>query len=288
MIVVFGFFFATVSSRMVGIVGSSNNPVSGMAIATLIVTTVILKATGSTGASGMVAAISIGTVICIVAAMAGDTSQDLKTGYIVGATPAKQQIGELIGAVVSAIAIGGVMYLLNAAWGFGSEQIPAPQATLMKMVVEGVMGGTLPWVLIFMGVFIAIVVEILGIPVLAFSIGLYLPIHLSAPIMVGGVIKWIMENKRKYANDKERKDSVDTGVLYAAGMIAGEGIIGILLAVLAVVGLDSVVDLSSVYGDAFQSVGNWVGLVAFVLLLSTLFIFTRPKNAVEVDAKLDK
>ena len=220
--------------------------------------------------------------------MAGDTSQDLKTGYIVGATPAKQQIGELIGAVVSAIAIGGVMYLLNAAWGFGSEQIPAPQATLMKMVVEGVTGGTLPWVLIFMGVFIAIVVEILGIPVLAFSIGLYLPIHLSAPIMVGGVIKWIMENKRKYANDKERKDSVDTGVLYAAGMIAGEGIIGILLAVLAVVGLDSVVDLSSVYGDAFQSVGNWVGLVAFVLLLSTLFIFTRPKNAVEVDAKLDK
>ena len=184
-IVVFGFFFATVSSRMVGIVGSSNNPVSGMAIATLIVTTAILKATGSTGASGMVAAISIGTVICIIAAMAGDTSQDLKTGYIVGATPAKQQIGELIGAVVSAIAIGGVMYLLNAAWGFGSEQIPAPQATLMKMVVEGVMGGTLPWVLIFMGVFIAIVVEILGIPVLAFSIGLYLPIHLSAPIMVG-------------------------------------------------------------------------------------------------------
>ena len=287
-IVVFGFFFATVSSRMVGIVGSSNNPVSGMAIATLIVTTAILKATGSTGASGMVAAISIGTVICIIAAMAGDTSQDLKTGYIVGATPAKQQIGELIGAVVSAIAIGGVMYLLNAAWGFGSEQIPAPQATLMKMVVEGVMGGTLPWVLIFMGVFIAIVVEILGIPVLAFSIGLYLPIHLSAPIMVGGVIKWLMENKRKYANDKERKDSVDTGVLYAAGMIAGEGIIGILLAVLAVVGLDSVIDLSSVYGDAFQSAGNWVGLVAFVLLLSTLFIFTRPKNAVEVDAKLDK
>ena len=273
---------------MVGIVGSSNNPVSGMAIATLIVTTAILKATGSTGASGMVAAISIGTVICIIAAMAGDTSQDLKTGYIVGATPAKQQIGELIGAVVSAIAIGGVMYLLNAAWGFGSEQIPAPQATLMKMVVEGVMGGTLPWVLIFMGVFIAIVVEILGIPVLAFSIGLYLPIHLSAPIMVGGVIKWLMENKRKYANDKERKDSVDTGVLYAAGMIAGEGIIGILLAVLAVVGLDSVIDLSSVYGDAFQSAGNWVGLVAFVLLLSTLFIFTRPKNAVEVDAKLDK
>lgn len=287
LIVIFGFFFATVSSRMVGIVGSSNNPVSGMAIATLIVTTFILKATGSTGATGMVSAISIGTVICIVAAMAGDTSQDLKTGYIVGATPRLQQIGELIGAIVSAFAIGGVMYLLNSAWGFGSEQIPAPQATLMKMVVEGVMGGTLPWVLIFMGVFIAIVVEILGIPVLAFSIGLYLPIYLSTPIMVGGVIKWFIDNKRKYANDEERKDASDRGVLYAAGMIAGEGIVGIILAILAVVNVADKLNLSSLYGEsgAFQTVGNWVGLIAFVLLLSTLFHFTKRKKTIEVDAK---
>jgi len=288
LIALFGFFFATVSSRMVGIVGSSNNPVSGMAIATLLFSTLCLKVTGDTGVHGMKGAIAIGSVICIIAAMAGDTSQDLKTGYILGATPKKQQIGELIGAVVSAVTIGGVLVLLDSAWGFGTTELAAPQATLMKMIIEGVMQGNLPWALVFIGVFIAIVVEILGIPVLAFSIGLYLPIHLSAPIMVGGVIKWLMENKRKYANDKERKDSVDTGVLYAAGMIAGEGIIGILLAVLAVVGLDSVIDLSSVYGDAFQSAGNWVGLVAFVLLLSTLFIFTRPKNAVEVDAKLDK
>ena len=286
-VVVFGFFFATVSSRMVGIVGSSNNPVSGMAIATLIVTTFILKATGSTGATGMVSAISIGTVICIVAAMAGDTSQDLKTGYIVGATPRLQQIGELIGAIVSAFAIGGVMYLLNSAWGFGSEQIPAPQATLMKMVVEGVMGGTLPWVLIFMGVFIAIVVEVLGIPVLAFSIGLYLPIYLSTPIMVGGVIKWFIDNKRKYANDEERKDASDRGVLYAAGMIAGEGIVGIVLAILAVVNVADKLNLSSLYGEsgAFQTVGNWVGLIAFALLLSTLFHFTKGKKTIEVDAK---
>ena len=286
-VVVFGFFFATVSSRMVGIVGSSNNPVSGMAIATLIVTTFILKATGNTGATGMVSAISIGTVICIVAAMAGDTSQDLKTGYIVGATPRLQQIGELIGAIVSAFAIGGVMYLLNSAWGFGSEQIPAPQATLMKMVVEGVMGGTLPWVLIFMGVFIAIVVEVLGIPVLAFSIGLYLPIYLSTPIMVGGVIKWFIDNKRKYANDEERKDASDRGILYAAGMIAGEGIVGIILAILAVVNVADKLNLSSLYGEsgAFQTVGNWVGLIAFVLLLSTLFHFTKGKKTIEVDAK---
>ena len=280
-IVVFGFFFATVSSRMVGLVGSSNNPVSGMAIATLILTTFIFKVTGNDGAHGMVAAISVGTIICIIAAIAGDTSQDLKTGYIVGATPRKQQIGELIGSLAAAIAIGGVMYLLNAAWGFGSEAIPAPQASLMKRVVEGVMGGTLPWTLIFMGVFIAIAVEVLGIPVLAFAIGLYLPIHLSSPIFVGGLIKWYVESKKKYDNEAQKKHSVESGVLYSAGMIAGEGLVGILLAVFAVLGLDF--DMSGIYGDSFTSVGNWVGLVVFALLLATLFYMCRKKNTVEID-----
>ena len=284
-IVVFGFFFATVSSRMVGLVGSSNNPVSGMAIATLLIATFAIKSSGKTGIDGMTAAIAVGSVICIIAAIAGDTSQDLKTGYLLGATPKKQQMGEMLGVVVSGLAIGGVLYLLNAAWGFGSDQIPAPQATLMKMVVEGVMGGTLPWVLIFMGVFIAIVVEILGIPVLAFSIGLYLPIYLSTPIMVGGLIRWFIDNKRKYDSDAARKDGSDRGVLYAAGMIAGEGIVGILLAVLAVFGVADKINLSSVYGAAFQSVGNWVGLAAFVVLLAILFYFTRNKKTIEVDAK---
>mgnify|MGYP002573446518 CR=1 FL=1 len=152
-------------------------------------------------------------------------------------------------------------------------------------VVEGVMGGTLPWVLIFMGVFIAIVVEILGIPVLAFSIGLYLPIYLSTPIMVGGLIRWFIDNKRKYDSDAARKDGSDRGVLYAAGMIAGEGIVGILLAVLAVFGVADKINLSSVYGAAFQSVGNWVGLAAFVVLLAILFYFTRNKKTIEVDAE---
>ncbi len=278
MIAIFGFFFATVSSRMVGIVGSSNNPVSGMAIATLIITSFILKATGTVGTSGMVAAISIGTVICIIAAMAGDTSQDLKTGYIVGATPMKQQIGELLGAVVAALTIGGVLYLLSNAWGgFGSAQLPAPQASLMKMVVEGVMGGTLPWSLIVIGAFIAIVVEILGIPVLAFAIGLYLPIHLSTPIMVGGAIKWLVE-KRKYSSDAERKEASDRGVLYSAGLIAGEGIIGILLAVFAVAKLDGKIDLSGIYGDNFVKYGNWVGLVAFALLVGSILLVCNKKK----------
>lgn len=278
-IVVFGFFFATVSSRMVGLVGSSNNPVSGMAIATLIFATFVFKATGLVGTEGMIAAIAVGTVICIIAAIAGDTSQDLKTGYIVGATPMKQQMGELIGVVVAAFAIGAVMYLLNDAWGFGSAQVPAPQATLMKMVVEGVMDGNLPWALIIMGAFIAIVVEVLGIPVLAFAVGLYLPIHLSAPIYVGGLIKWFVENKRKYASEEDKKDAVENGVLYSSGMIAGEGIVGILLALFAVFGIDEKIDFSGAIYGSNGSIGNWVGLVAFALLVASLVSVCKKKKA---------
>ena len=156
-IVIFGFFFASVSSRMVGLIGSSNNPVSGMAIATLIIATLLLKVTGTDGTTGMVGAIAIGGVICIIAAIAGDTSQDLKTGFIVGATPKKQQLGEMLGVVVSAAAVGFVLYLLNEAWGYGTEQLPAAQATMMKMLVEGIMNAELPWALIFIGVFIAVI-----------------------------------------------------------------------------------------------------------------------------------
>ena len=275
-IIIFGFFFATVSSRMVGLVGSSNNPVSGMAIATLIIASALFKMTGLDGTDGMIASIAVGTIICIIAAIAGDTSQDLKTGYIIGATPMRQQIGELIGSVCSAVAIGAVMFLLNAAWGFGSAQIPAPQASLMKMVVEGVMGGTLPWTLIFIGVFMAIAVEVIGIPVLAFAIGLYLPIHLSAPIWVGGLVRWFIESKRKYDSDDQRNASVQKGILYCSGMIAGEGIVGILLALVAVLGLN--INMSGIYGDAFMSVGNWVGIAAFIVLICTLIRFARSKN----------
>ena len=273
-IVVFGFFFATVSSRMVGLIGSSNNPVSGMAIATLLIATFLLKVTGSTGINGMVAAIAIGSVICIVAAIAGDTSQDLKTGFLVGATPKKQQIGELVGCVVSAIAIGAIMYLLNAAYGFGSEELSAPQATLMKMVVEGVMEGNLPWNLVFIGVFVALVAEILRIPVLPFAIGLYLPIHLSTPIMAGGLIRLFLE-KRKYRSEKHKEDTVQSGILYTSGMIAGEGIVGILLAVCAVIKFTNgktVADYLNISG--YLSLGNIGGLVFFALLLLTLLKVT--------------
>ena len=276
LVIIFGFFFATVSSRMVGLVGSSNNPVSGMAIATLLIATALLKGTGMTGYTGMVSAICVGTVICIVAAMAGDTSQDLKTGFIVGATPMWQQIGELIGAVVAALTIGGVMYLLHAAWGFGnSSQLPAPQATLMKLVVEGVMGGTLPWGLVFCGVFDAIVIEILGLPVLPVSIGLYLPIHLSAPIFVGGMIRKLVESQKVDTEEAAalKKDRVDRGLLYSSGMIAGEGLIGILLAVLAVIPMRG--GTVAQYIQLNFSLGNAGGIVFFIFLLLSFLGIVR-------------
>ncbi len=278
-ITVFGFFFATVSSRMVGLVGSSNNPVSGMAIGTLLFATIILKATGTIGQEGMVAAIVIGSIICVIAAIAGDTSQDLKTGYIVGATPKKQQIGELIGVLVSAVAIGGVLYLLNKAWGYGSTELPAPQATLMKMVVEGVMEGNLPWALVFAGAGIAIVIEILGIPVLPFAVGLYLPIHLSTPIMAGGLVRLYFD-KKKNISQEERGQVVENGILYTSGLIAGEGLVGILLAVFAIIPIGA-----STLGDVINiseiiSLGNIGGLIFFLFLIFTIFKFSTSKKKI--------
>ena len=271
-VVIFGFFFATVSSRMVGLVGSSNNPVSGMAIATLLIATILLKATGDSGIHGMQGAIAIGSIICIVAAIAGDTSQDLKTGYLLGSTPKKQQIGEFIGVFAAALAIGGVLYLLNAAWGFGSEELGAPQAMLMKMIVEGVMENNLPWTLVFIGVFLAIAVEILGIPVLPFAIGVYLPVQLNACIMVGGLVRLVFDKMNM--KDKKKKDAiVNDGVLYCSGMIAGEGLVGILLAVFAVFNIDKFIDLSSRF-NLPTAVSNIGSLVVFALVILSLLKFS--------------
>lgn len=278
-IVVFGFFFATVSSRMVGLVGSSNNPVSGMAIATLLIATFILKVTGATGISGMCSAIAIGSVICIVSAIAGDTSQDLKTGYLLGATPKKQQIGEIIGVIAAALAIGGTLYLLDSAWGFGTDELAAPQATLMKLIIEGVMEGNLPWSLVFIGAFIAILVEIVGIPVLPFAIGVYLPVQLNACIMVGGLVRLALD---KLKRSKEEKEAiVNDGVLFCSGMIAGEGLVGILLALLAVFGVDSAFNLSKKFAIP-EMASNIGGIVLFGIIILTLLKFSlwkkRSKN----------
>ncbi len=272
LIVIFGFFFATVSSRMVGVVGSSNNPVSGMAIATLLVSTIVLKSSGMKGPEGMVAAIMLGTIICIIASMAGDLSQDLKTGYIVGATPKRQQVGELIGVIASGLVIALVLELLNNSFGYGTKELPAPQATLMKLVIEGVMGSNLPWGLVFCGVFIAVAMEFLKIPVLPVAIGVYLPIHLNTPIFLGALIRTYFEKRFEKDEDKKTK-TVTSGILYSSGLIAGEGIVGILLAVFAAIKFGG-----GTLGDAINlsknvNLGNIGGLIAFAIILLTIYLF---------------
>ena len=257
LIVIFGFFFSSVSSRMVGLVGSSNNPVSGMTIATILIATICLKVMGDIGVHGMQGAIAIGSIICIAASMAGDTSQDLKTGYILGATPKKQQYGELMGTVAAALAIGGVMILLDSAYGFGTDALAAPQATMMKMIIEGVMSGNLPWALIFIGAFISIAIEILGIGALPVSIGLYLPLELSATIMLGGLVRKFADAKYGQENEGSGK-----GILFCSGLIAGEGIVGVILAILTVVGITDAINLSAVIPT-----GNVPALILLILVV---------------------
>ncbi len=282
-VVVFGFFFAAVSSRMVGLVGSSNNPVSGMAIATLLIATLILKLTGATGAAGMTAAIAIGSIICIIAAISGDTSQDLKTGYILGSTPKKQQIGEIIGVVASAFAIGATLYLLDGAWTFGSDELAAPQATLMKLIIEGVMSASLPWNLIIVGAVIAIIVEILGIPVLPFAIGVYLPVQLNACIMVGGLIRLFFDKMKK--PEGEKNEITNNGILFCSGMIAGEGLVGILLAVLAIFGVDKFLNISGFLNvpSFVMDIGSIVVFGLLILCLLKFSLWKKKKTAVKND-----
>lgn len=262
LIVVFGFFFATVSSKMVGLVGSSNNPVSGMAIATLLISTILLKISGDTGAHGMVSAITIGSIICVIAAIAGDTSQDLKTGYLLGATPKRQQIGELIGAVISALTIGGILILLNSAWGFGSKNLAAPQATLMKLVTEGVMQGNLPWSYVFIGAMCTVVFELLGLPSLAVAIGIYLPIELTATIMIGGFLRKLMDRKNKASSCENSK-----GVLFCSGLIAGEGLMGVLLAILTVTKITDKISVGAKLPEGLRLAGSIIILAALIALI---------------------
>ena len=226
LIALFGFFFAIVSARMVGLVGCSNNPISGMTIATLVASAFVLKTCGVAGAAGMVSAIAIGSIVCIVAALAGDMSQDLKTGWLLGATPWKQQIGEFIGTGAAAFTVAGVLLLLHKAWGFGSDAISAPQAMLMKSVTEGIMLGGLPWGLLLIGVGIAGVIALCRLPVMPCALGIYLPVKLNATIFIGGLLRYFAE--------RHCPKLASRGTLFSAGLIAGEGFCGILLAILIV------------------------------------------------------
>jgi putative OPT family oligopeptide transporter len=221
--VIFAFIFVTVASRIVGLLGGSSLPVSGMTIATLLGTAALFVALGYTGNAAKYAVLSVGAVVCIAASIAGDTSQDLKTGFLLGATPRNQQIGEFIGVITAALVMSFTIYLFRE--DITSGVLRAPQANLMRTIIDSVISQDVPWDLLAVGGFAAITVELLGMSSLAFAVGLYLPIELSMPIMVGGIIRWWTESKYK---DSERNERRERGVLFSSGLIAGAAFIGLL------------------------------------------------------------
>jgi putative OPT family oligopeptide transporter len=226
-VAIFGVCFVVVSSRIVGLIGVSSNPTSAMTLVTLLGASVVFVLCGWTDPSARAAILTVGTVVCIAASKAGDISQDLKTGYIVGATPAKQQFGQFLGAACACWAIAGTVLLLGKAFTFGSPDLPAPQATLMKTVIEGVLSGSLPWALVGTGSALSICAIIAGLPGLSFAVGIYLPLGTLMPVFVGGIVRRMVDSKRA----GKSLDS-DPGVLAASGMIAGEGLVGVLIAFL--------------------------------------------------------
>jgi putative OPT family oligopeptide transporter len=229
-ILIVGFLFVTVSSRIVGIVGSSSDPVSGMTIATLLIVATVYRAFGYRDLNGMVVSLVVGAIICTALAIAGDISQDLKTGFLVGATPRKQQLAMLLGVMASGVTIGWVLLLLNQAYGFGSKALPAPKAVLMKLIVEGIMNANMPWDLIFIGAASAVAIELLGIESLPVAVGIYLPVHISVPVFVGGVVRWIVDKVSRRRSESDLEVATERGVLLSSGLIAGESLVGILVA----------------------------------------------------------
>lgn len=290
MIIVFGFFFVTVSSRIVGIIGSSSNPISGMTIATLMATSLIFVGVGWTGDFYQPIALVVGSIVCIASANAGATSQDLKTGYIVGATPVKQQIGLLIGVLASVVVIGFTLLLLNNTLGIGPiteahpNPLPAPQATLMATVIKGLLSQNLPWGLVITGMGIAAVMELSGVRSLPFAVGAYLPLSTTSPIFIGGLVKWIVDQKKK---SKVEESEIGPGALFSSGLIAGGALTGILIAILigTPVGTDemgreiSVVDvLNTGFAESLGPVGDLLSLVLFAALGFILYKFATSKE----------
>jgi len=268
LIIVFGFFFVTVSSRITGLIGSSSNPISGMTIATLILTCSIFVALGWTGDYYSPVAICVGAIVCIASANAGGTSQDLKTGYIVGATPIYQQIGLIIGVLTSALVIGMTTLYLHSVMGIGSTSLPAPQATLMSTIIKGLLSQNLPWGLVLVGVFITLTLELCGIHSLSFAVGSYLPIATTAPIFAGGLVRAFVEKRTGRAEESE----VGAGTLFSSGLIAGGSLAGILYAVLF--GRNLIGEADSVTGLIPSlhegTLGNIVGALVFLALAVVL------------------
>lgn len=282
LVVIFGFFFVVVAARIVGIVGSSSSPVSGMTIATLLVTSVILLSFGISGFRGMVTVMSIGTVVCIAVCLSGDIAQDLKTGYLLGATPRQQQLMEFVGLFFPALAMGFTVFLLSSAFGFVKDAthpspLLAPQANVMSVIVQGVMTGNLPWIPIIVGCMLAAAIELVGISSLPFAIGLYLPLNLSTPIMAGGLIALIV---RKISKEDVAKRREERGILFGSGLVAGDALLGVIIAF--------IIAFSSSYRAFYEAheelsltaaYGPWVSLVAFAGISFMLYRSTRMKRA---------
>lgn len=265
-VALFAFFFVTVSSRIVGLVGVTSNPTSGMTIASLLGTSMVFLLLGWTDAVGKATALTVGTVVAIAASIAGDTSQDLKTGFLLGATPRKQQLGELVGVLTSATFVCLAVLLLHDAFEFGSAELPAPQATLMKVVIEGVLDQELPWALVGIGAGIAVICELLRIPSLPFAVGVYLPVSTMTPVFLGGMLRFGMERTARSAT--ERMERRERGVLLGSGFVGGEGLLGVGIAALVFL-----------LGDRPGGVGyewmgpEWlamlIGLAVFALLVAS-------------------
>ncbi len=266
-IIFFTFIFVTVSSRIVGLVGVTSNPTSGMTIVSLLGISILFLALGWTDTIGMATALTCGTVVAVGASIAGDISQDLKAGYIIGATPKRQQTTELVGVITSAFGIAAAVWLLGAAFQFGSEIIPAPQATLMKTVIEGVLGGNLPWGLVLVGGIFAIVAELLGVPSLPFAVGIYLPLSTMTPVYVGGLIRYFVE-KRAGKDEERKKQTKEKGILLGSGFIAGEGLAMVVVAAYAYI--------TKAKPEGFGvHLGDFAALAAFALLAGFLIFRTR-------------
>jgi putative OPT family oligopeptide transporter len=270
-IAIFGFMFVTVSSRIVGLVGVTSNPTSAMAIVTLLATSILFYFLGWTDMVGQVTVITIGTVVCTAASIAGDTSQDLKTGYILGATPARQQIGELIGVWSSTFFVAAAVWMLGEAFTFGSSDLAAPQATLMKTVVEGVLQANLPWGLVIVGASLSLVVMLLGIPALPFAVGVYLPAATMTPLFIGGCIRALVEwNARRDGADPSARS--EQGILLGSGFIAGEGLMGVMVALYAFTTSSKPAGFGIDLGEPFGSI---VAMLIFSGLGYMLFASSR-------------
>jgi putative OPT family oligopeptide transporter len=264
LVIVCAFFFVTVASRIVGLVGVTSNPTSGMTIATLLATSGVFLLLGWTDDTGRAAALTVGCVVAIAASIAGDTSQDLKTGFLLGATPRHQQVGELVGVLTASAFVCGTVILLSKAFGFGSEELPAPQATLMKLVIDGVLQQQLPWALVGIGALLAIACELLRIPSLPFAVGVYLPVATMTPIFLGGMLRRYAERSAKSAQQLDARR--ERGILLGSGFVGGEGLLGVVVAAVALT-----------LGRRPAGLGDWIHNEALALGVAAvafgLFVF---------------